>query len=68
VDVKRYQVLLLRAAGSVLQPLGVQEQALSDRLLFSASPLTFLVPRRPGICRTSLSMAHANISGQLIDD
>jgi DNA polymerase-2 len=68
VDVKRYQTLLLRAASSILQPLGIQEQALSERLLFSASPLTFLVPRRPGICRTSLSMAHANISGQLIED
>jgi hypothetical protein len=47
VDVKRYQTLLLRAAGSLLQPFGIQEQALSDKLLFSARPLTFLASHTP---------------------
>jgi DNA polymerase-2 len=41
IDVKRYQTLLIRAASSISQPLGIQEQALSDKLLFSARPLTF---------------------------
>ena len=49
VDVKRYQTLLMRAASSILQPFGIQEQALSERLLFSASPLTFLTHRLPGV-------------------
>ena len=48
LDVKRYQVLLLRAAASILQPLGIQEQVLSAQLLFSASPLAFLAPHKPG--------------------
>lgn len=56
IDVKRYQTLLMRAAGSILQPLGVQEQALSDRLLFSARPLTFLAPRTPnGLSRVKVA-------------
>jgi DNA polymerase elongation subunit (family B) len=48
VDVKRYQTLLLRAAGSLLQPFGIQEQALSDRLLFAASPLKFQFSHKVG--------------------
>jgi hypothetical protein len=55
VDVKRYQTLLIRAASSILQPLGIQEQALSDQLLFSTRPLTFLAPRTPnGLSRVKV--------------
>jgi DNA polymerase-2 len=45
-DIPRYAELLLRAAGSVLQPLGISEPALRDRLFYDAEVLP-LLPSRP---------------------
>ena len=51
LDVVRYSVLLTRAAGTALQPVGVDEDTLRDWLFSNASyyaPPGFLPTDRPG--------------------
>jgi hypothetical protein len=59
VDVARYQELLLRAAFTVLQPLGVSEERLQDWLLadaaYGAPPGE--LPARPDAMPPMLQMA-----------
>jgi DNA polymerase-2 len=48
IDVHRYQELLLRAASAVLQPMGIDEKALHDRVLYGMQRLE-LPGLRPGM-------------------
>jgi hypothetical protein len=44
IDQERYRVLLFRAAGTVLQPFGVQEQELKTQVIAHAMDVTFFSP------------------------
>jgi DNA polymerase-2 len=44
VDQERYRVLLLRAAGTILQPFGLQEEDLKTRVFAHARDVTFFAP------------------------
>jgi DNA polymerase-2 len=44
VDQERYRVLLLRAAATILQPFGLQEQDLKTRVFAHARDVTFFAP------------------------
>jgi hypothetical protein len=48
LDLHRYQALLLRAASAVLLPLGIEEKALNDRVLYGMKRLE-LPGLRPGM-------------------
>jgi len=48
LDLQRYQELLLRAASAVLQPLGIEEKALNDRVLYGMQRVE-LPGLRPGM-------------------
>jgi hypothetical protein len=48
VDVRRYVTLLIRAAASVMQPLGADEAALRDRLISRVIARPALIPQQPG--------------------
>jgi DNA polymerase II len=62
IDLQRYQELLLRAASAVLQPLGIEEKALNDRVLYGMKRVE-LPGLRPGMMiqlpRPSLQLAEA---------
>jgi DNA polymerase-2 len=44
VDQERYKVLLFRAAGTILQPFGVQEEDLKTQVVAHAVDVTFFSP------------------------
>jgi len=44
VDQERYRVLLLRAAATILQPFGLQEEDLKTRVFANAMDVTFFAP------------------------
>jgi DNA polymerase elongation subunit (family B) len=44
IDQERYRVLLLRAAATILQPFGLQEEDLKTRVLANARDVTFFAP------------------------
>ena len=44
VDQERYRVLLLRAAATILQPFGLQEEDLKTRVFADARDVTFFAP------------------------
>src|SRR4030065_363948 len=44
IDQERYRVLLFRAAATILQPFGVQEEDLKTRVLANAMDVTFFFP------------------------
>jgi DNA polymerase-2 len=44
IDPERYRVLLFRAAATILQPFGVQEQDLITRVLANAIDVSFFAP------------------------
>jgi DNA polymerase II len=44
IDQERYRVLLFRAASTILQPFGVQEQDLKTQVIANASDVTFFTP------------------------
>jgi DNA polymerase-2 len=44
VDRERYRVLLLRAAATILQPLGIKEEDLKTRVIAHAVDVTFFAP------------------------
>ena len=72
VDVARYQRLLLRAAGIVLESWGLDEEKLTEKMLSDASQLWLPVPRQqhpgkhrgniPGIVDTAMDRA---LKGQI---
>jgi DNA polymerase-2 len=44
IDQERYRVLLFRAAAAILQPFGVQEEDLKNRVIANAMDVTFFSP------------------------
>jgi hypothetical protein len=44
IDQERYRVLLFRAASTILQPFGLQEQDLKTQVIANASDVTFFTP------------------------
>ena len=44
VDQERYSVLLFRAASTILQPFGLQEEDLKTRVIADARDVTFFTP------------------------